>query len=100
MGRKLTFEERIQRMTDVRLPELCIAIRDALPSIDSPEDREEFIPRDLEMLLSFKRLSTAPHELLTHVEAMLRSPMLNAAGQRARDIIDSEERRRDIRRHP
>jgi hypothetical protein len=86
-------------MTDDGLPELCIAIRDALPSIDSPEDREEFIPSDLEMLLTYKRLSTAPHELITHVEAMLRSSKLNAAGRRARDIIDGEERRRDSKRH-
>ena len=98
MGRKLTFEERIRRMTDDRLPELCLAIRDALLSIKSLEDREEFIPRDLEKLLNYKKLSTVPHELLTHVEAMLRSTTLNAAGRRARDIINNEERRRDLRR--
>jgi len=100
MGQKLTFEERIRRMTDDHLPELCIAIRDALPSIDRQADREEFIPSDLKKLLTYKKLSTAPHELITHVVAMLRSSRLNAAGRRARDIIYGEERRRGSMRHP
>jgi len=96
--RKRTFEERLRRMTDTQLPELCISIRDALPSIKSKEDREEFVPMDLEQLLSYKRLSTAPHGLITHVHGTMSHYRLNKAGRRALEIIGDEVRRRSRRR--
>jgi hypothetical protein len=98
MAQKLTFEERIGRMSDTALPELCIAIRDALPSIDSDHDREIELPDDLGQLLTFKRLSTTRYELITHARNTLNNSAvaktLNAAGRRAIKIINSEVERR------
>ena len=98
MPQKLTFEERLGRMSDTKLPELCIAIRDALPSIDSDHDREIELPNDLGQLLTFKSLSTTRYELITHARNTLNSSAqarkLNAAGRRAIKIIESEVQRR------
>ena len=102
MVRKLSFEERIRRMTDSQLPELCIAVRDALLSIGPEHDTNDELQNNLDDFLTSKRLSTADYHLLTQTSTILGghldSHRLNKAGRRAIQIIDQETRRRDLTR--
>jgi len=98
MARKLSFDERLSRMSDTELPNLCRAIRDAIPSIATEHDRDIELPNDLDSLLRYKRLSTATWELITHARNVIggseRAGTLNSAGKRAIKILDEEIRRR------
>lgn len=99
MPKKLTLDDRMKRMTDDALPQLCRAIRDALPSIDSDADRNDFLPMDLDMIASYKRISTVPYETLTHASNIMTHYDLNAAGKGAMRLIETEiSRRREAER--
>ncbi len=95
MARKLTFEERVERMDD-GLRQLCTTIREAIPNVPGQYDRETDLPMHLNMLLHGGRtLNGASYEVITHIRNTLNHYQgAGTAAKRTIDLITAETGRR------